>query len=184
MLTWIGPDGSRMESARVQLTGNRLKVTGRLIVRATDSKEAFGASYDLVTDDAGVSKRLSINLTTASHGDRQLSLSLDSQGYWLIGGGEEPERSQLGGALDVDMISSPLFNTLAIRRAGVLETTETIVLPVAYVWPLSGRVESVEISYRNVGDGTVEVSSPVGTNLVTVDSDGFIIDYPGLATRR
>ena len=173
-----------MESARVQLIGNRMKVTGRLIVRATDTKEAFGASYDLVTDDTGVSKRLSINLTTAAQGEKHLSLSLDSQGYWLVGAAGESERLQLGGALDVDMVSSPLFNTLAIRRAGVLETTETIVLPVAYVWPLSERVEPVEISYRNAGDGTVEISSPVGTNLVTVDSDGFILDYPGLARRH
>lgn len=172
-----------MESARVQLSGNRLKVTGRLIVRAAPNREAFGASYDLVTDDAGVTKRLSINLTTAANGDKQQTLSLDSQGYWLVDLGDGPERSQFNGAVDVDMVSSPLFNTLAIRRAGVLESTSTIVVPVVYVRPLTGVVEEADVSYTNRGNGAIEISSPVGTNLVTVDSDGFVLNYPDLATR-
>ena len=38
------------------------------------------------------------------------------------------------------------------------------------------------ISYSSASDG-IKLHSPVADTTVTVDSDGFILDYPGLAER-
>ena len=42
-----------MESARVQLSGNRIKAYGRIVAAANLTHPAFSASYDLVTDETG-----------------------------------------------------------------------------------------------------------------------------------
>ena len=65
VLTWRSHDVVRVESARVAITGNRIRAHGRIVAAATDTHPAFSASYNLVTDDSGATKRLSIELTTA-----------------------------------------------------------------------------------------------------------------------
>ena len=59
ILTWRAHNLPRMESVRVQLCGNRIKAYGRIVSAATESTPAFSASYDLVTDETGGTKRLS-----------------------------------------------------------------------------------------------------------------------------
>ena len=43
-------------------------------------------------------------------------------------------------------------------------------------------VEAATISYSSASDG-IKLHSPVADTTITVDSDGFILDYPGLAER-
>ena len=118
ILTWRSHDVSRIESVRVQLSGNRIKAIGRIAAAASDQHPAFSASYDLVTDDSGATKRLSLNVSTAER-DRQLSIARDEENMWLITGHGGDSREAFEGAVDVDMMFSPFFSTLAIRRAGL-----------------------------------------------------------------
>src|ERR1700682_6668954 len=80
-LTWRAHDVPRMESVRVQLSGNRIKAYGRIVAAATPSDPAFSASYDLVTDEAGATKRLSLSVTLAER-ERQLCLARDEEKKW------------------------------------------------------------------------------------------------------
>src|SRR5258708_18617114 len=82
-LTWRAHDVPRMESVRVQLSGNRIKAYGRIVAAATPSHPAFSASYDLVTDEAGATKRLSLTVTLAER-ERQLSIARDDENMWLV----------------------------------------------------------------------------------------------------
>lgn len=72
-----------MESVRVQLSGNRIKAYGRIVAAATPSHPAFSASYDLVTDETGATKRLSMTVTLAER-ERQLSIARDEENMWLV----------------------------------------------------------------------------------------------------
>ena len=45
ILTWRAHNLPRMESVRVQLSGNRIKAYGRIVSAATESTPAFSASY-------------------------------------------------------------------------------------------------------------------------------------------
>ena len=83
ILTWRAHDVPRMESVRVQLSGNRIKAYGRIVAAATPSHPAFSASYDLVTDEAGGTKRLSLTVTLAER-ERQLSIARDEENMWLV----------------------------------------------------------------------------------------------------
>ena len=83
ILTWRAHDVPRMESVRVQLSGNRIKAYGRIVAAATASHPAFSASYDLVTDESGATKRLSLTVTLAER-ERQLSIARDEESMWLV----------------------------------------------------------------------------------------------------
>src|ERR1700712_4694010 len=83
VLTWRAHDVPRMESVRVQLTGKRIKAYGRIVAAATQLHPAFSASYDLVTDDSGATKRLSLTVTMAER-ERQLNIARDEENMWLV----------------------------------------------------------------------------------------------------
>jgi hypothetical protein len=183
ILTWRAHDVPRMESVRVQLSGDRIKAYGRIVAAATPSHPAFSASYDLVTDETGATKRLSLTVTLAER-ERQLSIARDEESMWLVQDHSgQTSRSDFDGALDADVIFSPFFNALPIRRTGVHRTNgESVTVPVVYVRVPDLSVDVSTISYSSGNDG-IKLHSPVADTTVTVDSDGFILDYPGLAAR-
>lgn len=175
-----------MESVRVQLSGRRIKAYGRIVAAATSSHPAFSASYDLVTDEAGATRRLSMTVTLAER-ERQLSIARDDENMWLVQDHTgQSKRSSFDGALDVDVIFSPFFNALPIRRTGLYQRSDSVSCPVVYVRLPEVAVESAVIGYSSAGpnqlDG-IKLHSPVAETTISVDSDGFILDYPGLAGR-
>ncbi|WP_280502450.1 putative glycolipid-binding domain-containing protein [Nocardia farcinica] len=181
ILTWRSHDARRIESVRVTLNGNRIRAAGRIMGGEGPDHPAFSASYDLVTDENGRTKRLSLRSTTAS-GERQASIARDEENYWLVDAGGTHVRSTFGGALDVDVVLSPFFNTLPIRRYGLQHAVDEVVVPVVYVRLPELLVQEASLTYSSGADG-IGVLSPVSSATVTVDSEGFLLDYPGLAER-
>lgn len=186
ILTWRAPDAPRMESVRIQLTGNRIRANGRIVAGATAEHAAFGVYYDLHTDESGATKRLGLTVTLAER-ERQLVIARDEENMWLITDARGQTRAGYDGALDVDMLFSPFFNTLPIRRARLHERAASITLPTLYLNLPEMSVVAATAGYSSPGPGGgIKVHTPGtdarGTTL-TVDADGFVIDYPGLATR-
>lgn len=181
VLTWRAHDASRMESARVLVNGNRIRASGRIVGGDCPDHPAFSASYDLVTDEAGRAKRLSMSSTVAS-GERHASIARDEENYWLVDAGDTHVRSMFGGALDVDVALSPLFNTLPIRRLGLAHASQDVQVPVVYVRAPDLHVQEAILTYSSGADG-IHVLSPVSSATVTVDDEGFALDYPGLSER-
>lgn len=181
MLTWRAHDNSRMESVRVTVNGNRIRAAGRMIGSANHEHPAFSASYDLVTDEAGATRRLSLRTTTAA-GERHASVSRDEENYWLVDAGGTHVRSTFAGALDVDVVLSPFFNTLPIRRFCLQNAVGDVQVPVVYVRLPDLLVQEAELTYSSAADG-INVLSPVSSATLKVDPEGFVLDYPGLAER-
>ncbi|TQR84828.1 hypothetical protein D8S82_19615 [Mycobacterium hodleri] len=184
VLTWRAHDVPRMESVRVQLSGNRIKAYGRIVAAATEVHPAFSASYDLVTDDSGATKRLSLTVTMAER-ERQLNIARDEENMWLVQDKQnQATREPHDGALDVDVVYSPFFNALPIRRTGIHQRAESLSLPVVYVRIPELTVETVVVDYASDGPNAgIKLKSPVAETTITVDDEGFIRDYPGLAER-
>lgn len=177
-----------MESVRVQLSGRRIRAMGRLVAAAAGPHPAFSAYYDLLTDDAGATRRLGLRISMAER-ERHLAIARDEENMWLVTDYRGESRAAYGGALDVEVLFSPFFHTLPIRRAGLHERAAEITVPTVYVRLPDLTVSAVAASYRSDGPGdgnAIEVRSPgtdpAGTT-VTVDADGFVVNYPGLAER-
>jgi len=185
MLTWRAHDARRMESVRVQLSGKRIKANGRIVAAASDANPAFAAYYDLYTDETGATKRLGMTVTVAER-ERQLVVARDEENMWLITDHRGESRSAYDGALDVDVVFSPFFNVLPIRRCGLNERADTITVPTIYVTLPDMSIASAPVSYSSAEPGAgkgIKVHSPVSKTTLTVDDDGFIVDYPSLAER-
>jgi len=172
-----------MESARVQLSGKRIKAVGRIVAAATATNPAFGAFYEVQTDESGATKRFGLTVTLAER-ERQLAIARDDENMWLVTDHQGESRAPYDGALDLDVVFSPFFNALPIRRLGVHERADSVTLPVVYVHVPEMTVSAATVSYTSAGrlDG-IKLRSPVADTTVRVDADGFIVDYPGLAER-
>ncbi len=172
-----------MESVRVQLSGKRIKANGRIVAAATATNPAFGAFYEVQTDDRGATKRFGMTVTLAER-ERQLAIARDEENMWLVTDHRGQSRASYNGALDVDVVFSPFFNALPIRRLGLHERADSIALPMVYVNVPEMSVTAAVVNYTSEGrlDG-IKLRSPVADTTVRVDADGFIADYPGLAER-
>ena len=185
MLTWRAFDARRMESVRVQLSGKRLKANGRIVTAATDSNPAFAAYYDLQTDDRGATRRLGMTVTSAER-ERQLAVARDEENMWMVTDHQGESRAAYDGALDIDVVFSPFFNALPIRRCDLMARADSITVPTIYVRLPEMTLSSAVVSYSSPAPGSAEgikVHSPVSKVTLTVDPNGFIVDYPGLAER-
>ena len=172
-----------MESVRVQLSGKRIKAFGRIVAAATATNPAFGAFYEVQTDESGATKRFGLTVTLAER-ERQLAIARDEENMWLVTDHQGESRAAYNGALDVDVVFSPFFNALPIRRLGLHQRADSITLPMVYVNVPEMSVTAEVVSYISEGrlDG-IKLRSPVAATTVRVDADGFIVDYPGLAER-
>jgi uncharacterized protein len=184
-LTWRAHDASRMESVRVQLSGKRIKANGRIVAATAETNPAFAAYYDLQTDEAGATKRLGMTVTLAER-ERQLAVARDEENMWMVTDHRGESRAAFDGALDIDVVFSPFFNALPIRRCGLTERADSITVPTLYVTLPDMTLTSAPVSYSSAAPGSgegIKVHSPVSEVTLTVDADGFIVDYPGLAER-
>jgi uncharacterized protein len=113
-------------------------------------------------------------------------LTSDGSGHWTDEIGNV--RTELDGCIDVDIMATPFTNTLPIRRLewqpGVsaelnvvyvtLPTLEVVPTPQRYTC-LETRPDGGLFRYESVTSGY--------TNELPVDSDGLVIDYPGIWQR-
>jgi hypothetical protein len=184
MLTWQADDGHGLEGARVSFA-HGFRAQGRLV------RPDFTASYRLVVDEDGLLSRLSVTSDTAAR-ERNLTMNRTGDGYWLLdaGRGDGGTRSELGGAVDVDLAHSPLFNTLPIRRLGLHKEPGEHTMAMVFVTLPELEVQAVQQTYRTVsvvgpGDdpGVVAFSWDDFHAELVVDVDGLVLSYPGVATR-
>ncbi|MFC8598432.1 putative glycolipid-binding domain-containing protein [Isoptericola sp. NPDC057191] len=112
---------------------------------------------------------------------RQLDLARDADGTWRVDGSERPD---LADTVDVDLSFSPFTNTLPVRRLGLaVEAAADIVT--AYVDGGTFEVTLDPQRYNRTARDRYVYESRDGDFLreITVDDDGFVVDYPGLFGR-
>ena len=183
MLTWRADDGHGLEGARVSFA-HGFRAQGRMV------RPQFTASYRRVVDDSGALSRLSVASETAEN-ELNLTMNRTGDGFRLLdtGGGGGGKRVDLGGAVDLDLEFSPLFNTLPIRRLDLHRKAGEHTLPIGFVRLPDLRVEATEQVYRtlSVADGAdpavIEFRWAEFTAELVVDQDGLVLNYPSVASR-
>ena len=107
-----------------------------------------------------------------------LAISRDSDGAWCLNG--EP-CTAVQGCIDVDLGFSPSTNLLPIRRLK-LEVGERAAVRAAWVRFPELTLELLEQTYTRLTEHTYLYESADGAfrRELTVNADGFVVDYPGL----
>ena len=90
---------------------------------------------------------------------------------------------EVGEADFFDLAFSPLLNTLPVIRDGLLVSGPPRDYLMAFVAVPSLEVTLAEQRYEPLGDLRVRFSSGDFTADLEYDEDGFVVRYPGLATR-
>ena len=164
---------------------------------------AYSCRYDLTTDNRWSSDRFEVTVEgagwtrtvrlarsgtswtvrTSEKGDLDAALHAAGHPAASWSGIEEPSR--LDGALDVDLWASPLTNTLPLRRANLLAAEPGTTVEALVAWVLLPSLEIIPSRqrYTLVAPGRVRYASGNFAAELEVDPDGYVLRYPGLATR-
>lgn len=108
-------------------------------------------------------------------------LETDGMGKWLLNG---KDWRLVEGCIDVDLPLTPFTNTLPIRRLK-LAVGEASLIDVVYLDLLAGEFLPVQQQYTRLTDKEYHyenVPNDFEAN-ITVDEQGFVIDYPELFVR-
>jgi uncharacterized protein len=159
---WQGPD--LFELAFVELGEDRLSARG------TQLRSAYRLTYVVETSSMFVSELLRAEVETV-HGIGTLDLRR----------GTKPLRDDV---LDLDLASSPLFNSLPVLRDRLHEGGgDARDYTMAFVRVPELSVERSAQRYVPLGRGGVRFRSGDFTVDLEFDRDGFVVRYPGLAER-
>ena len=193
-IAWIRDDPFGVEFAEVELGPERLAAKG---VAIGTSPVPYRLDYALETKAGFVTSRLLV--TSSGQGWRRaLDLRQGRAGEWEVLADEDGEADlpSVGGdaraleeALDCDLGLSPVTNMMPVLRHGLLEGGGPIELITAWVSvpDLSVRPDGQRYSFLRAGADhkTLRYEATDGTFAadITVDREGFVLDYPGIARR-
>jgi hypothetical protein len=97
--------------------------------------------------------------------------------------GERSLELELDGADFFDLGLSPLFNSLPVLRDGLLTSDSARTYEMRWVDVPSLQVERSEQRYEPLGDNVVRFVAGAFAAEIAFDDAGFVVDYPGLASR-
>lgn len=113
----------------------------------------------------------------------ELRYRLEPARLYLEVVGQRSLEVDLAGADFFDLGWSPLFNSLPVIRDKLLEPGPARRYEMRWVDVPSLEVSVSEQRYEPLGQGRVRFSSADFTSDIRFDEAGFVLDYPGIATR-
>jgi hypothetical protein len=147
-------------------------------VTATLEGAPLKASYVVATDAKWRTQRVRVDV----EGGGALEILSDGAGHWRRPDGAAlPE---LDGCLDPDISMTPFTNTVAIRRLGArIGAAADIKVAYILVPELSLRAAPQRYTHLSRSLWRFDGLDIDFTADITVDEDGFVVDYPGLFLR-
>ncbi|MFE7273515.1 putative glycolipid-binding domain-containing protein [Streptomyces sp. NPDC057623] len=176
VITWEVSGSQGIETAWVELGDDTLRGRGRAVGTVP---EPYWISYELDTTDAFVTRRLQVTVESVD-GVRTLDLRHDGAGRWTANGEPVPA---VDGALDCDLGLCPLTNTMPVLRHGLHLAPGEREFLMAWVSVPDLAVLPSRQTYTHLGQHRIRFVSGDFRSDIGFDDGGFVVDYPGLATR-
>ncbi len=196
-VAWAKADPPGAEFAEIRLESRRLRARG---VAIGSDPEPYRLSFELQTREEYITDRAVVE-TQGAGWIRHLEIQRSPTGVWsassqgtgkleMPGPGGDP--AELGDALDLDLDLSPVFNTMPVLRhdlhnggSGEDFLMIWISVPDLSIHASAQRYTFLErrsgeqrlVRFEAVGEGDDFVAD------VQFDSDGLVVDYPGIASR-
>ncbi|MGH2686575.1 MAG: putative glycolipid-binding domain-containing protein [Actinomycetota bacterium] len=192
-LLWRRADLTGIEGSFVEVDETTLSAHGGVIASGTVPHQL---TYRLETSAGFTTRRIVVRAEGAGW-RRDLDLRRDDDGAWTIdgrsGGGDLPpaggDAGSLKGCPDCDLGYSPLTNTMPVLRHRLHLEEGSTEVDAAWISVPDLQVERLEQRYshvRRTDESAVvryETRSGSFTADIEVDRAGFVVRYPGLATR-
>jgi hypothetical protein len=193
-VVWVKDDPFGLEFAEIALSPQSVTAEGMAIGTAP---VPYRLDYTLETAPGFVTARL----RASSRGQswrRALDLRRDASGVWYIHAEQEGDvdlppaggdPTRLVDAFDCDLGLSPVTNLLPVLRHDRLSNSGSVELTAAWVAvpELSVQPDGQRYTLLQAGSehSTIRYEAIDGSFAadITLDSDGIVIDYPGIAHR-
>lgn len=193
-VAWVKDDPFGVEFAEIVVTAERLSADG---VAVGAAPVPYRLDYRLETGAGYVTRRL----RARSRGEgwsRNLDLRRDDAGVWSVAADEDGrvdlpppggDPATFAGALDCDLGLSPVTNLMPVLRSGVLAGGGPLELTAAWVSVPDLGVQADGQRYtflRAEADRRLirfEATDGTFAADITLDPQGIVIDYPGIARR-
>lgn len=194
IVTWAGVDDpERLDRASVELAGDSVRAFGSTHTRS------FATTWSLDVGAGWVTRSIDVtvrgmgwwrSLTLTRHADGTWESQHDSGGDVVLPAPGLADPASVEGAVDCDLGLCPVTNTMPVRRLRLLDD-EVPPTPLVMAWV---DVPSLQVLRSDqVYGSAVDGSSPRKVSyasrsrdfdaMLTVDADGLVVDYPGLARR-
>jgi hypothetical protein len=179
-IIWRSADG--VGSEYLFLTEAPDRIVADSVVFASREVTPSRTTYRAEMDHEWRIRQVEVAVRNAGEPDRTLSLASDGEGHWRDASGVPlPE---FDGCLDIDISATPFTNTLPIRRLR-LQPGQVEPIRVLYIHVPTLRIEPWDQQYTGLAPDRVRYES-LGSDFVReleIDSDGLVVEYPGLFTR-
>lgn len=175
---WQDWSGKGIE--HVVLKQNPDHITADGVILALGDSGPFAITYHIACDISWRVNRLAISELGSS---LTIQLASDGVGNWTERSGAA--LPQLAPAIDVDISSTPFTNTLPIRRLNLREGQSKEIVT-AYLQVPGFELTTDRQRYTCLVPGKLYRYESVGndfTREIKVDSDGLVVNYPGLFRR-
>jgi hypothetical protein len=185
---WRGLDAWRAEAASVAPIGTRLLANGNQL---GVEPMPYRLVYDLRTGEDWVTEELRVKAWGAGW-DREIIVARAPEGGWSVDMAErgvgapawrEPALDGLADALDCDLGSSPLFNSLPVLRHDMQEGGEAVDFVMAWISVPDLEVRRSEQRYTPHGGGRVNYASGDFSADIHFDDHGLVRLYEGFLER-
>ena len=168
LLIWRGLDEWRAEATHVRIDGDRLTAQGTQL-----GAHPYRLDYSLTTAPGFVAERLELSVL-GDAGLRRLLIVRDQNGGWTADHRPLPD---LDGALDFDVMHSPVFNSTPYLRHEMGAGGQARDLVMAFVTVPELAVKRSEQRYTPLGDQSVNYASGDFSADIHFDEDGVVRLY-------
>lgn len=144
-----------------------------------DLNTTWDAMYTITCDESWRVREVTIKESISG---RYLKMYSDGLGYWTDENGKAIEN--IRGCIDIDFRATPFSNTFPIRRLQ-LAVGGTATIEVAYINAPDLEVTKEYQIYTRLTEHEWRFEQPNADfeAVITVDSDGLVVNYPGLFVR-
>jgi hypothetical protein len=170
LLIWRGLDAWRSEATQVRIDDDRLTAQGTQLGMAP---HAYRLDYHLMTGEHFVAERLELSVLHDGR-LRRLLMVRHPDGSWTADDRPLPD---LDGALDFDVLASPVFNSTPYLRHDMGTGGEARDFLMAFVTVPDLEVRPSEQRYTPLGDRRVNYASGDFTADIHFDDDGLVHLY-------
>jgi hypothetical protein len=181
-LVWVPEDEPGIEDVRVAHDPRSVTDFSSTVIRLWEG-QPLRVAYHMVCDAQWHVRRLVAASLGEAVGERNIRLFSDGTGNWHDDKGQPLDTLQ--GCIDVDIMLTPLTNTLPIRRLQ-LAPGESREISVVYIAAPDLSIRPFRQRYTRLDDGQryrYESLDSGFTADLLVDDDGIVIDYPGIWRR-
>jgi uncharacterized protein len=182
-IIWEWADRAGLEHLSLDIAPDGITADGAVVVALDGSAVRLG--YRVRCDALWRVEEAALSVEQDG-AQRSLRLVHDAAGGWRVDGAPRPD---LDCCSDIDIMTSPFTNTLPIRRLAMVADAATVIR-VVYIRVPDLTVSAVDQEYTRLDPATPprrfryrNIDNSFTAELA-VDTDGIVLDYPGLWRRR